>query len=241
MGNTAKPLIELRNVKKTYKVGDFSVNALNGINLELKKGEVCCIIGTSGSGKSTLLNVCAGLERVTSGEIIISGRHIEKFSESKLIAFRRKYVGFIFQSFNLMPHYTAVENVALPLTFKGMEKTKREKLAKEMLKEVGLETHLKHKPTQLSGGQQQRVGIARALVADPDIIFADEMTGNLDSATSHEVMKLVCDIVRKHDKTLIMVTHDISMADYADKVITLMDGKITNTKTDMTVKQENTL
>lgn len=235
--SNSQPLIELRNVKKTYKVGDSSLNALNGIDLTLNKGEICCIIGTSGSGKSTLLNVCAGLERVTFGEIIIANRHIEKFSESKLIAFRRKYVGFIFQAFNLMPHYTATENVALPLVFKGMEKAKREKLAKTMLCEVGLETHLKHKPTQLSGGQQQRVGIARALVTNPDILFADEMTGNLDSKTSHEIMELVCDIVRKHNKTLIMVTHDISMADYADKVITLMDGKIT----EMKLKQENTL
>lgn len=235
--SNSQPLIELRNVKKTYKVGDSSLNALNGIDLTLNKGEICCIIGTSGSGKSTLLNVCAGLERVTSGEIIIANRHIEKFSESKLISFRRKYVGFIFQAFNLMPHYTATENVALPLVFKGMEKAKREKLAKTMLCEVGLETHLKHKPTQLSGGQQQRVGIARALVTNPDILFADEMTGNLDSKTSHEIMELVCNIVRKHNKTLILVTHDISMADYADKVITLMDGKIT----EMKLRQENTL
>lgn len=235
--SNSQPLIELRNVKKTYKVGDSSLNALNGIDLTLNEGEICCIIGTSGSGKSTLLNVCAGLERVTSGEIIIANRHIEKFSESKLISFRRKYVGFIFQAFNLMPHYTATENVALPLVFKGMEKAKREKLAKTMLCEVGLETHLKHKPTQLSGGQQQRVGIARALVTNPDILFADEMTGNLDSKTSHEIMELVCNIVRKHNKTLILVTHDISMADYADKVITLMDGKIT----EMKLKQENTL
>ena len=235
--SNSQPLIELRNVKKTYKVGDSSLNALNGIDLTLNKGEICCIIGTSGSGKSTLLNVCAGLERVTSGEIIIANRHIEKYSESKLISFRRKYVGFIFQAFNLMPHYTATENVALPLVFKGMEKAKREKLAKTMLCEVGLETHLKHKPTQLSGGQQQRVGIARALVTNPDILFADEMTGNLDSKTSHEIMELVCNIVRKHNKTLIMVTHDISMADYADKVITLMDGKIT----EMKLRQENTL
>ncbi|MBQ2661774.1 MAG: ABC transporter ATP-binding protein [Clostridia bacterium] len=229
MTQKEQPLIEFVNVKKIYKVGESRVHALDGVSLTLNRGEICCIIGTSGSGKSTLLNVAAGLERVTSGEIIISGKHIEKYTESKLIAFRRKYVGFIFQSFNLMPQYTAVENVALPLAFRGVEKQVREKKAREILKEVGLETHMKHKPTQLSGGQQQRVGIARALVTNPDIIFADEMTGNLDSVTSKEVMELVCDIVRRHNKTLIMVTHDIAMADYADKVITIMDGKITDT------------
>ncbi|MBQ9832497.1 MAG: ABC transporter ATP-binding protein [Clostridia bacterium] len=226
MEKAERPLIEFRNVKKTYKVGDTLVHALNGIDLKLMPGEICCIVGTSGSGKSTLLNVSAGLERVSSGEIIVSGRHIEKLSESNLILFRQKYVGFIFQSFNLMPYYTAVENVAFPLAFRGINKQKREKKAKELLCEVGLETHLNHKPTQLSGGQQQRVGIARALVTNPNIIFADEPTGNLDSVTSREVMELICGIVRKQGKTLIMVTHDKQMAEYGDKVITLIDGKI---------------
>ena len=222
----AVPAIDIRNVTKVYKVGSVEVNALRGVSLKIEQGEICCIVGRSGSGKSTLLNVMAGLEPVTSGEIVIANKHMERMTQSELIVFRQKHVGFIFQSFNLLPYYTAVENVAFPLSFRGVLPNKRNKLAREMLKEVGLESHMNHKPTQMSGGQQQRVGIARALVTNPDIVFADEPTGNLDSSTSDEVMHMIIDTLRKHNRTLVMVTHDPNMAEYADRVIHLLDGRI---------------
>lgn len=222
----AVPAIDIRNVTKVYKVGSVEVNALRGVSLKIEQGEICCIVGRSGSGKSTLLNVMAGLEPVTSGEIVIANKHMERMTQSEFIVFRQKHVGFIFQSFNLLPYYTAVENVAFPLSFRGVLPNKRNKLAREMLKEVGLESHMNHKPTQMSGGQQQRVGIARALVTNPDIVFADEPTGNLDSSTSDEVMHMIVDTLRKHNRTLVMVTHDPNMAEYADKVIHLLDGRI---------------
>ena len=222
----AVPAIDIRNVTKVYKVGSVEVNALRGVSLKIEQGEICCIVGRSGLGKSTLLNVMAGLEPVTSGEIVIANKHMERMTQSELIVFRQKHVGFIFQSFNLLPYYTAVENVAFPLSFRGVLPNKRNKLAREMLKEVGLESHMNHKPTQMSGGQQQRVGIARALVTNPDIVFADEPTGNLDSSTSDEVMHMIVDTLRKHNRTLVMVTHDPNMAEYADRVIHLLDGRI---------------
>lgn len=222
----AVPAVDIRNVTKVYKVGSVEVNALRGVSLKIEQGEICCIVGRSGSGKSTLLNVMAGLEPVTSGEIVIANKHMERMTQSELIVFRQKHVGFIFQSFNLLPYYTAVENVAFPLSFRGVLPNKRNKLAREMLKEVGLESHMNHKPTQMSGGQQQRVGIARALVTNPDIVFADEPTGNLDSSTSDEVMHMIVDTLRKHNRTLVMVTHDPNMAEYADRVIHLLDGRI---------------
>ena len=220
------PLIEVRNVTKVYRVGSVDIHALRGVDLIINRGEICCIIGRSGSGKSTLLNVLAGLEHVTSGEIVIAGKRLDKMTQSELIVFRQKHVGFIFQAFNLMPYYTALENVAFPLSFRGMPTRKRNALAREALKTMGLETHLKHKPSQMSGGQQQRVGIARALVTDPDIVFADEPTGNLDSNTSDDVMNSICDVMRARNKTLVMVTHDPHMAEFADKVIQILDGKV---------------
>lgn len=223
--------IDVRNVKKIYRVGSVSINALNGVDLCVPAGECCCIIGRSGSGKSTLLNVLAGLEKPTSGEIVVANMHVERMTQSELILFRQQHVGFIFQSFNLMPYYTALENVALPLAFRGIEKYKREKKAREILKAVGLGTHLNHKPTQMSGGQQQRVGIARALVSDPEIVFADEPTGNLDSKTSDEVLKLIWDIVKSQGRTLVMVTHDPGISSYADVVINLLDGKVQQIET----------
>ncbi len=224
-------LIELRNVTKTYRVGSAAIHALNGVDLVLEKGDICCIVGRSGSGKSTLLNLLAGLESPSSGEIVVSRMHIERMTQSELIVFRQKKVGFIFQSFNLMPYYTALENVALPLSFRGVSRAKRDKIARDMLKAVGLATHINHKPMQMSGGQQQRVAIARALVSDPEIVFADEPTGNLDSKTSDEVMNLMTDIAREREKTLIMVTHDANMAAFTDKAVHILDGKITDIET----------
>jgi len=221
-------LIDVRNVKKTYHVGSVDVHALRGANLQITQGDICSIIGRSGSGKSTLLNVLAGLEKVTSGEIVIFGKHLERMTQGELIVFRQRHIGFIFQSFNLMPYYTALENVALPLSFRGVPSATRLKRAEHMLELVGLETHKKHNPSELSGGQQQRVGIARALVTNPEIVFADEPTGNLDSNTSEEVMHVIIDILREQKKTLVMVMHDQHVASFGDKVIHLLDGQITD-------------
>lgn len=219
-------VIKVKGLYKIYKVGDTKVRALNGVDFEIPKGEFCAIVGASGSGKSTLLNMLAGLEKPTKGSIVIAGEHMERKSENELVAFRRKHIGFIFQSFNLLPTMNAVENVALPLTFQGMNKEKREKLAEDAIRLVGLQKYRKHKPTQMSGGQQQRVGVARALVVNPEIIFADEPTGNLDSRTSEEVMNLMKKVVREQNQTLIMVTHDNHLAEYADRIFHIMDGKI---------------
>lgn len=223
----ANALIDVRDTKKTYHVGDVDVRALRGVSFSLNAGDIACVVGRSGSGKSTLLNVLAGLEHPSSGEIIIARQHVERMTQRELILFRQKHVGFIFQSFNLMPYYTALENVALPLVFRGIGKSKRNRQARDILKAVGLGTHLQHKPNQMSGGQQQRVAIARALVSDPEIIFADEPTGNLDSKTSNEVMCMITGIARERNKTLIMVTHDANMAAFTDKAIHLLDGLIT--------------
>lgn len=209
-----------------YRVGDDVVHALDGVDFSIQEGEFCAIVGTSGSGKSTLLNMLAGLEKPTRGEIVIAGEHIEGLNENQLVKFRREHVGFIFQSFHLIGTMNAVENVALPLTFRGIPKEKRLKAADKMLDLVNLKKHKKHLPNQMSGGQQQRVGVARALVMDPQIIFADEPTGNLDSHTSKEVMELMRNVVKKQKKTLVMVTHDNELASYADRVFHIIDGKI---------------
>lgn len=219
-------IIEVRNLYKLYKVGDDIIRALNGLNFTIDRGEFCAIVGTSGSGKSTLLNMLAGLEKPTKGEIVMAGEHIEGLNEDQLVKFRREHVGFIFQSFHLLSAMNALENIALPLTFRGVPKAQRLKQAEEILKIVGLEKHRKHLPSQMSGGQQQRIGVARALVVNPDIIFADEPTGNLDSKTSREVMLLMQRVVREQNKTLVMVTHDNQLASYADRVFHIIDGEI---------------
>lgn len=222
----AQPIIQTRNVKKTYRVGSVDIQALRGVDLSIMPGEMVSIIGPSGSGKSTLLNVLAGLEHVTSGEIVIAGKRLDKMTQSELIVFRQKHVGFIFQSFNLMPYYTAVENVAFPLSFRGMPRKRREALAVEALKVMGLGKHLKHKPSQMSGGQQQRVGIARAFVSKPRVIFADEPTGNLDSITSKQVLYRMLQISKQMGTTFVMVTHEPELASCADRIITILDGKV---------------
>lgn len=219
-------VIEVHNLYKYYRVGDSIVRALNGLNFEIYQGEFCAIVGTSGSGKSTLLNMLAGLEKPTKGEVVISGKHIEKLTEDQLVSFRRDNVGFIFQSFHLLGTMNALENVALPLSFRGEKRESRLKKADRMLDLVNLGKHKKHIPNQMSGGQQQRVGVARALVVDPKIIFADEPTGNLDSHTSEDVMKLMQKVVREQKKTLVMVTHDDHLATYADRIFHIIDGQI---------------
>lgn len=227
MGN----IIEISNVRKVYRVGNEKVVALDNINLTIEEGEFCCFIGTSGSGKSTLLNLMAGLEKPTRGHIKIKDTYIEKLNEKRLALFRQNHIGFVFQSYNLLPTLNAIENVSLPLAFKGVPKHIRDKKAKAMLEAVGLGSHLKHKPSQMSGGQQQRVGIARAFISNPEIVFADEPTGNLDSKTTKEVMELITSIARKNNQTLIIVSHDINIASYADRIIHIMDGNIQKIET----------
>ena len=222
----AVPIIEVKNLYKIYKVGDTRVHALDGVDFTINKGEFCAIVGPSGSGKSTLLNMLAGLEKPTKGEIIIDKIHIEHMTENQLVEFRRKRVGFIFQSYNLLKTLNAVENVALPLSFRGMAKKERNAIAEKYLKLVGLEKQMYHMATAMSGGQQKRVGIARALAVNPRIIFADEPTGNLDSKTTMEILKLMRRIVREQQQTLIMVTHDNHLASYADRLFHIVDGKI---------------
>lgn len=219
-------VIEVRDLYKLYRVGDEIVRALDGVNFDICEGEFCAIVGTSGSGKSTLLNMLAGLEKPTKGSVVIAGQHIETLNEDQLVRFRRDHVGFIFQSFHLLGTMNAVENVALPLSFRGIPKDIRLKKADKMLDLVNLKKHKKHLPNQMSGGQQQRVGVAMALVVDPKIIFADEPTGNLDSHTSEEVMELMQKVVREQKKTLVMVTHDQHLAAYADRIFHIRDGKI---------------
>ncbi|SDY74113.1 ABC transporter ATP-binding protein [Tindallia californiensis] len=219
-------MIQLENVRKVYRLGDEKVVAVDRISLSVDKGEVCCFLGTSGSGKSTLLNLMAGLEKPTKGKILIQQRRIDLMNEKQLALFRQRHIGFVFQSYNLMPLLTAEENVSLPLTFRGVSKQKRLELARKMLKDVGLAKYVKHRPSQMSGGQQQRVGIARAFVAKPPVIFADEPTGNLDSKTSKEVLDIMLGMASRQNQTLIIVTHDPSISKYANRVFTFLDGNI---------------
>lgn len=219
-------ILQVRGLRKVYEVEDEKVVALGKISLQIKKGEICCILGTSGSGKSTLLNIMAGLEKPTRGHVIIAGREVTAMSEKELAVFRRQNIGFIFQSYNLMPQDTALENVAMPLVFKGVSKKEREARAKRMLARVGLKGRMKHRPSQMSGGQQQRVGIARAFISQPPVVFADEPTGNLDSHTTTEVMEMIVRMARRYHETLIIVTHDGDIARYADRIVRLVDGAI---------------
>jgi putative ABC transport system ATP-binding protein len=228
MGDIMTSIISVRNLYKLYRVGNETVRALDGVDFDIREGEFCAIVGTSGSGKSTLLYMLAGLEKPTRGSVCIRKQQIENLNEEALVKFRRDHVGFIFQSFHLLATYNAIENTALPLRFKGFPKAIRLKRAAQMLDLVSLGSHAKHLPTQLSGGQQQRVGIARALVANPKIIFADEPTGNLDSHTARDVLELMRHIVKTQKKTLVMVTHDAELASYADRVFHISDGKITD-------------
>lgn len=220
------PLIETKNLHKVYKMGDEKIHALDGVDLKIHKGEIVCLLGKSGSGKSTLLNAIAGLEKPTKGEIIIGGIHLEKLSEQQITSFRRLNIGFVFQSYNLIPTLTALENVSIGMTFKGVDKKERDKKANKILKAVGLGDRIHHKPSQLSGGQQQRVSIARAFVDHPKIVFADEPTGNLDTKTTLEILELITGMAKDNGQTMIIVTHDEEVTDYADRTFHMQDGKI---------------
>ena len=235
--NKAAPVIRLQDVRKEYVVGDSHIHALDGVSLTVSPGEFVCISGRSGSGQSTMLNMLAGLEKPTSGEIVILDKHIENMSESARIRFRRQYIGFVFQSYNLMPQYTAVENVELPLMLRGIGKRERRKQALAVMEQVGIVSHAEHKPSELSGGQQQRVGIARALITKPPIVFADELTGNLDTKTSAEIMDLLTGLFRSSGTTFMLVSHDPDMSQYTDRTIHLMDGKIISEETNQSVRR----
>lgn len=222
----ATAVIQVRKLCKDYIMGEERVVALRNINLDVYKGEILCIFGTSGSGKSTLLNQLAGLEPPSYGAVKICGVPISSLNENELAAFRQEHIGFVFQSYNLLPHLTALENVAMPLIFKGLPKEMRDTEARKMLYRVGLGNRLKHFPGQMSGGQQQRAGIARAFIARPDVVFADEPTGNLDSKTTKEVMQMIHDFARRFNQTIVLVSHDPEMTAYADRIVTLIDGEI---------------
>lgn len=226
-GKTGRgPIIEVKNLRKEYPVLDETVVALERVNLAIPQGQICCIYGESGSGKSTLLNQLAGMEKPTKGGVRITGVSISRLDERQLAEFRQKHLGFVFQSYNLLPNLNAIENVAMPLMFRGVPKRKRETIARAMLKRIGLGKRMNHYPTQMSGGQQQRVGIARAFVTRPQVVFADEPTGNLDSKTKTEVMDMICSFARDFNQTIVLVTHDDNMAQYADRIVTLLDGRI---------------
>lgn len=235
--NKAAPVIRLQDVRKEYVVGDSHIHALDGVSLTVSPGEFVCISGRSGSGKSTMLNMLAGLEKPTSGEIVILDKHIENMSESARIRFRRQYIGFVFQSYNLMPQYTAVENVELPLMLRGVGRRERRRQALAVMEQVGIVSHAEHKPSELSGGQQQRVGIARALITKPPIVFADELTGNLDTKTSAEIMDLLTGLFRESGTTFMLVSHDPDMSRYTDRTIHLLDGKIISEETNQSVRR----
>ena len=219
-------IIELQDVKKTYLMGEVKVNALNGVNLKIRKGEFVAIIGPSGSGKSTMLQMIGCLDVPSAGVVKLDNINITELSESDLAQLRCKKIGFVFQNFNLIPALTALDNVILPMMFHDFQKREREYIAKELLTKFGLQKRLYHKPTELSGGEQQRVAIARALATNPDVILADEPTGNLDLKSGKEIMNLLSHLNKEEKKTLIIVTHERFIAEYADRVVRLMDGKI---------------
>lgn len=222
-------IISTHGLKKYYFVGKSTVKALDGVDMTVNKGESVCIAGRSGSGKSTMLNMLAGLELPTSGTVQVASKRLESMNEKARIRFRRDDIGFVFQSYNLMPQYSALENVALPLAIRGAPLKLRNEIAEAMLVRVGLKEHIHHKPGELSGGQQQRVGIARAIITRPPIVLADEPTGNLDTGTSEETMELLTGLFRERGTTFILVSHDPGMRKYTDRTITFSDGRISNT------------
>ncbi|ENK1243235.1 ABC transporter ATP-binding protein [Clostridium botulinum] len=221
-------IIEATDVKKTFTIGKIQVDILKGVSIEIEKGEFVAIIGESGSGKSTFLNILGGLMPPSSGDIFIENEKINGLSENKLALFRRHNIGFVFQSYNLIPQLTALENVEMPLIFSGISKKERRDRAFQMLKKVGLKERAHHKPSELSGGQQQRVSIARALVNYPKIVLADEPTGNLDSKNSIEILNILKELNQTTGQTFVIVTHSSKVCDYANKIIKVVDGKVFN-------------
>ncbi|HJZ19251.1 MAG TPA: ABC transporter ATP-binding protein [Candidatus Nanoarchaeia archaeon] len=218
-------IIELKNVEKHYKMGDNIVKALDGVTTEIRRGDFVAIVGPSGSGKSTMMNMVGALDLATKGEIYLDGHDIERLSESELAQIRGRKIGFVFQTFNLIPTLTALENVMLPMTFQKIPKEERIKRAEKILEMVKLSHRKEHFPNKLSGGERQRVVIARALANSPEVILADEPTGNLDSKTGKEIMAIF-NKLNKEGKTIILVTHDLSLTKHANKILKIKDGKI---------------
>jgi putative ABC transport system ATP-binding protein len=216
-------VIRIENLTRFYTIGEETVRALNGINLSIQKNEYVALMGPSGSGKSTLMNIIGCLDTPTSGEYYLNGPNVAQLSDSELAAIRNKEIGFVFQTFNLLPRLTALQNVALPLVYAGIPEAERLKKAKEVLEQVGLGNRMTHKPNELSGGQRQRVAVARALVNHPSIILADEPTGNLDTKTSDEIMQLL-DIIHQAGNTIVLVTHEEDIALRAKRVVRMRDG-----------------
>lgn len=223
----SKSLIDIKNIKRDFVLGSEIINVLKGIDLQINKGEYVALMGPSGSGKSTLMNILGCLDTPTSGRYILNGKDVSQMHDDDLAEIRNKEIGFVFQTFNLLPRTTALDNVALPMIYAGYSKTERNERAKEVLTQVGLSDRMDHQPNQLSGGQRQRVAVARALVNNPSIILADEPTGNLDSKTSIEIMNLFNEI-HKNGNTVILVTHEEDIAKYAHRIIRLKDGMIEN-------------
>jgi len=222
----ADTVIRVEDASKIYQMGETQVRALDGVSLDVRKGQYLAIMGPSGSGKTTLLDVLSALSRPTSGEVFINGRPISKMDDNQLAIVRGKTIGFIFQTFNLIPRMTAMENVMLPLWFAGKSVGERKRIAEEILLEVGLGQRMGHKPGELSGGQRQRVAIARALAVNPDVIVADEPTGNLDSASGEQILEIIRKLNEEKGKTVIMVTHERYVAEEAREILHLKDGKI---------------
>ena len=222
-------VITFNEIVKNYRVGTEVVRALRGVSTSIRRNEYVAIMGPSGSGKSTLMNIVGCLDTPTSGEYVLNGKDVSKMTDDKLAGIRNKEIGFVFQTFNLLPRYTALENVMLPLIYAGIPKSERLERANIVLDSVGLSDRKTHKPNELSGGQRQRVAVARALVNHPSIILADEPTGNLDSKTSVEIMKLI-DEIHKKGNTIILVTHEEDIARYAHRIIRLIDGKVASDK-----------
>jgi len=218
-------IIKLEKVHKNYEMGESVVEAVKDISLSIKRGDFIALVGPSGSGKSTMMNLVGALDLASKGDIFLDGQNIEHLGESELARIRGRKIGFVFQTFNLIPTLTALENVTLPMMFQGYSKEERLERGKKLLKEVGLEKRLNHLPSELSGGERQRVAIARALSNNPEVILADEPTGNLDSKTGKQVVEILKKL-NKQGKTIVMVTHDLEMAKLADRIIRLRDGKI---------------
>ena len=220
-----QPLIHARRLRKTYQIGDQVVHALDGLDLDIARNEYVALMGPSGSGKSTLMNMLGCLDSPTSGRYVLNGQDVSALDDDALADIRNQEIGFVFQTFNLLPRYSALENVALPMIYAGIPREQRETRASEVLTQVGLADRMDHKPNELSGGQRQRVAVARALVMNPSIILADEPTGNLDTTTSHEVMELFSEI-QQTGNTVILVTHEEDIAACAHRTVRLRDGKI---------------
>ncbi|MCG9793319.1 ABC transporter ATP-binding protein [Flavobacterium algicola] len=221
----ANPLIQITNIKRNFALGEETVYVLKGIDLEINKGEYVALMGPSGSGKSTLMNLLGCLDTPTSGNYVLNGKDVSKMRDDELASIRNKEIGFVFQTFNLLPRMDAIDNVALPMIYAGFIKSERKARAQEVLTQVGLADRMDHQPNQLSGGQRQRVAIARALVNKPSIILADEPTGNLDSKTSVEIMALF-DEIHANGNTVILVTHEEDIAEHANRIIRLRDGLV---------------